>query len=90
MKGIKRRHLPYTKFKAFMKENGISQRELADILGKSVPALNQNINGTGGDFSIAELRIICSKYNISSDDYFLRPWVSNMKHEKVRRVLEGS
>lgn len=79
MRQVKRRHFPYAKFKAFLVENNINQREVAELLGKSVSAFNQNINGTGGDFSIAELRVICEKYNLSSDDYFLRPQVSKMK-----------
>ncbi|WCR29741.1 helix-turn-helix domain-containing protein [Paenibacillus thiaminolyticus] len=76
MKQVKRRHTPYTKFKAFLEETGVKQNELAKLLGKSTSALNQNLNGTGGDFSIAELRIICTTFQISADDYFLRPEVS--------------
>lgn len=79
LKNTKRRHTPYTKFKAYMQENGINQRDLADLLGKSPSALNQNLNGTGGDFSLAEIRIICLKFGISSDEYFLHPGVSNTK-----------
>lgn len=77
MKGTKRRHTPYTKFKAFLGENGVIQREVAELLGKSTSALNQNLNGTGGDFSVVELRVMCAAYEISADDYFLRPEVSN-------------
>lgn len=76
---VKRRHTPYTKFKAFLEEVGINQSELAKLLKKSNSALNQNLNGTGGDFSISEIRIICAAYGISADEYFLRPGVSNTK-----------
>ncbi|MGG0756032.1 helix-turn-helix domain-containing protein [Brevibacillus laterosporus] len=76
MKHVKRRHVPYTKFKAFLDESGVNQKEVAQLLGKSASALNQNLNGTGGDFSVAELRIICTNYKISADEYFLRPEVS--------------
>ncbi|MDR9794065.1 helix-turn-helix domain-containing protein [Aeribacillus composti] len=79
MKEVKRRHIPYTKFKAFLVENNISQSEVAKLLGKSKSALNQNINGTGGDFSLSEIRLICQHYNISADEYFLYPQVSNSK-----------
>lgn len=79
MKDTKRRHAPYTKFKAFLDERGINQREIAQLLGKSASAFNQNLNGTGGDFSIAEVRLICSTFKISADEYFLHPGVSNMK-----------
>ncbi|EPY07454.1 hypothetical protein PAALTS15_10025 [Paenibacillus alvei TS-15] len=71
-----RRHTPYTKFKAYLDETGVKQKELAYLLGKSTSALNQNLNGTGGDFSVAELRLICATFKISADEYFLRPEVS--------------
>lgn len=77
-----RRRVPYLKFKAFLVENNISQSELARLLGKSKSAVNQNINGTGGDFSLEEVRLICQKYNISADEYFLYPHVSESKREE--------
>ncbi|MGG4552562.1 helix-turn-helix domain-containing protein [Paenibacillus humicus] len=79
MKSVNRRHAPYTKFKAFLSENGVKQSEVATLLGKSNSALNQNLNGTGGDFSLSEVRVICLHYGISADEYFLRPQVSNTK-----------
>ncbi|MGD6894322.1 helix-turn-helix domain-containing protein [Bacillus infantis] len=92
MKEITRRHVPYSKFKAFLVENRINQREVADLLGKSISALNQNLNGTGGDFSLEDLRVICNKFNISADDYFLYPGVSNMKlrHEEVKHDVTAT
>lgn len=81
LKHTKRRHTPYTKFKAFLDETGVIQKEVADLLGKSTSAFNQNLNGTGGDFSISEIRVICEKFKISADDYFLRPCVSNLKQK---------
>lgn len=80
MRDIRRRHTPYTKFKAFLDERGINQKEVADLLGKSTSALNQNLNGTGGDFSLSEVRLICKTYQISADEFFLHPMVSNSKH----------
>lgn len=76
MKNIKRRHVPYLRFKAFLVVNSISQRDVAELLGKSVSAINQNINGTGGDFSLSEVRLICGKYKINVDVYFLGLLVS--------------
>jgi transcriptional regulator with XRE-family HTH domain len=77
MKNIKRRHTPYTKFKAYLDEKDINQSEIAILLEKSTSALNQNLNGTGGDFSVTEVRTICIKFQISADEYFLHPEVSN-------------
>lgn len=80
MKNVKRRHSPYTKFKAYLDENDINQKEVAALLGKSRAAFNQNLNGTGGDFSLSEVRLICKTYNISADEFFLYPGVSKVKH----------
>lgn len=75
-KTVKRRHTPYTKFKAYMAENNIKQTDLSKLLGKAVPTINQNLNGTGGDFSMADVRKICIEYGISADTYFINPKVS--------------
>lgn len=72
----RRRHTPYSKFKAFMQENSIKQEELAKLLGKSITSVNQNLNGTGGDFSMADVRTICKAYKISSDSFFINQKVS--------------
>lgn len=89
MKDVKRRHTPYTKFKAFLDERHVNQSEVAKLLEKSTSALNQNLNGTGGDFSVQEVRVICANFNISADEYFLHPEVSKMKHfEELNYALE--
>lgn len=68
---VVRRHEPYRKLKALIVEKGISQKDLAVKLGKSRTALNQNLNGTGGDFSLTDVRLICEIFQISADDYFV-------------------
>lgn len=73
---VVRRHEPYTKFKAYLDEKNIKQSEVARLIGKSKTALNQKLNGTGGDFSISEIRIICNEFNISCDEFFVSPKVS--------------
>lgn len=83
MKEVKRRHAPYTKLKAYLNEIGLSQVELARSLGLSKSALNQKINGTGGDFTIREVRQICKLLNISADEFFIEPKVSNSKQKEV-------
>lgn len=86
MKEIERRHTPYLKFKAFLVENKIPQSDVAHLLGKSLSALNQNLNGTGGDFSLKEVRVMCKEFNISADEYFLYPAVSKMKPEEIMEI----
>lgn len=71
MREINRRREPYTKFKAFLVENNIKQSEVAKLLNKSNSALNQNINGTGGDFSVVELKLLHHTYGVSIDKYFI-------------------
>ena len=66
-KDIKRKRDPYTRFAIFLKENNIAQSEIARLLGKGVSAVNQNINGTGGDFTVSEVIKICETYNLSAD-----------------------
>lgn len=61
----KRKRKPYTEFSKFLIENNIGQSELAKLLNKSVSAVNQNINGTGGDFTVGEAILICERYNLS-------------------------
>lgn len=70
-KKVKRRHTPYTKFKAYMEECEIKQKDLAELLGKAIPTVNQNLNGTGGDFSLDDIRKICHTYGISADAFFI-------------------
>ncbi|REK69312.1 helix-turn-helix transcriptional regulator [Paenibacillus paeoniae] len=82
MKELKRRHTPYTKFKAYLFENGCSQQELATMLGKSRYAVNQNLNGTGGDFSLKEVRKMCAIFSIPADDFFIYPQVSKTKQSE--------
>ena len=80
MSNVKRRHTPYTKFKALMQEQNIRQKELALLLNKTVTSINQNLNGTGGDFSMCEVRKICLAYNISCDTFFIKQKVSLTKY----------
>ncbi len=71
-----RKRNPYFKFRAFLDENGIKQVDVAKVLGVTKVTVNKKINGTGGDFSLPELRKICEVYNISADVYFINNMVS--------------
>lgn len=68
---------PYFRLKGYLAENDIKQREVAKLVGKSPAAFNQNINGTGADFSARDIRIICENYKLSADEYFFNQKVSN-------------
>jgi len=74
MAGLK--HQPYTKFMAWMKENNVSNNDIADLLAVHKSVVSKRLNGTGADFSIEEVRIICVHYGISADTYFVAYKVS--------------
>lgn len=76
-KEVKRKHQPYYKFRTLLQEKGIKQKEVAELIGKGVSAFNQNLNGTGTDFSVSEVRLICKTYSISADEFFINNTVSN-------------
>lgn len=57
------------KFKAWLVENGISQKDLAEFLGITVVSVNRKLNGSE-DFTIKQIRAICEKYGISADEFF--------------------
>ncbi|MCI1574707.1 MAG: helix-turn-helix domain-containing protein [Weizmannia coagulans] len=82
---IPRRHRPYKKIKAFLVENGISQKELGRALNKSQSAINQKLNGTGGDFSLNEVRIMAMKYGIPTS-YFFEGFVPKKEQHKCKEL----
>lgn len=75
-KGARCRYAPYSKLKAWMSENGVRQKDMAELLGVGISAINQKLNATGGDFSMAEVRKICEHYRISADSFFVTQRVS--------------
>lgn len=65
-----RRHLPYNKIKAFLVENNISQKEVGLVISKSPSAVNQKLNGTGGDFSLEEARLMSLNLGVPRAYFF--------------------
>lgn len=62
---------PYYKFKMWMDMNGVKQKEVACLIGKTAPVFCQNINGVNGDLTTSETKKICNYYGISADEYFV-------------------
>lgn len=60
----------YFKLKGFLAEKNIKQKVVADMLGISVPTFNKKLNGTAGDFSVSEARVICEKLNTDARIFF--------------------
>ncbi|MGJ8902479.1 helix-turn-helix domain-containing protein [Staphylococcus aureus] len=67
---MKRRREPYMDLKKYMLENSIRQKDLAKALKKSPSAINQNLNGTGGDFSLNEARVLSNDFAIPIEYFF--------------------
>ena len=66
----------YTKFRAWMQENNVKQKHIAEILGLSIASVSAKLSGVSGDFSMADVRKICEYYKISADTYFVKQKVS--------------
>ena len=58
------------KFKAWLTENKIKQKEVADLLGISRELLNAKLNGRQ-EFTLSQVRRLCEYYKISADDFFV-------------------
>lgn len=69
MKNKKMIHNPYSKFKGWLRENGLTYKDIAELIGNSVPTVNAKINGQS-DFSLAEVNIIINKYGLDSAIFF--------------------
>lgn len=54
------------KFKAWMVENRIPQKEIMNLLNLSQTSINKKVNGKE-DFSLSQIRTICEKYKLSAD-----------------------
>lgn len=65
----------YTKFKAWMKENGVKNSDIAKLLDITEATASKKLNGTS-DFTVEEIRTICTHYSISADTYFIAYKVS--------------
>lgn len=58
------------KFKGYLAEHNIKQREVAEILGIKVQNLNRKLNGWE-PFTLAQVKTLCKHYGISADEYFV-------------------
>lgn len=54
------------KFKAWLVQNGIKQKDVAELLGIAEENLSAKINGRQ-NFTLAQVKVICEHYKISAD-----------------------
>lgn len=53
-------------FKGWCVARGIRQKEIADLLGLGIQSVNNKLNGKE-DFTLPQIKTICTHYNISAD-----------------------
>ena len=58
------------KFKGYCAENGIKQKEIAELLGIDKSNVNLKMNGKQ-PFTLEQVKTICKHYGISADIYFV-------------------
>ena len=58
------------KFKGYCAEHGIKQKEIAELLGIDLSNVNEKLNGKQ-QFTVSQIRLLCDRYGISADDYFI-------------------
>lgn len=58
------------RFKGYCAEHNIRQKEIADLLGINQSNTNEKMNGKQ-NWTLDQIRILCKRYNISADDYFI-------------------
>ena len=64
--------MAYNKLKAYFVENGIKQKEVAELLGISRVTLSYKLNRyRNSDFTLEEVRTLCSWYNLPAGEFFL-------------------
>jgi len=54
------------KFKAWMVEHRVTQKDIMELLDLSRTSVNKKVNGKE-DFTLIQIRTMCEKYNLSAD-----------------------
>lgn len=57
-------------FKGWMADNGVKQKEIAELLGISITATNAKVNQRQ-DFTLEQIKKICAHYGISADIFLV-------------------
>jgi predicted XRE-type DNA-binding protein len=61
---------PYYKFKGYLAENNIKQKNVAETLEISQATFSKRLNGKGGDFTIQDAKKICLALGIKAEIFF--------------------
>lgn len=73
----------YNKLKGLLKERGINNSDLAELLSVHRVTVSNKLNRSqGADFTMTEVRKLCLYLDISADIYFLSAGRENTTKEK--------
>lgn len=62
---------PYAKFKGYLAENEIKNKEVAQLLGVTETTFSKKINRKGQDFTADQIRTLCNNYQLDANKFFL-------------------
>lgn len=84
-------NIKYLELKKFFLSKNIKQYEIADLLGIDRSTFNSKLNSNSADFTLSEVRILCKKFNLDANKYFLFDFsVPNKEQNWKRWVLQAS
>ena len=67
-----RKRQPYNKIKAFLVENGIKHKDVAELLDMTPNTISKKLNGFGGDFTLSEVKRLHNGFRVPIE-YFFEP-----------------
>lgn len=62
---------PYLKLKAYFVEKDIPFKDVAKVLGITEQNFSAKINRNGQDFTLPQVRKLCSEYSLDPNEFFL-------------------
>lgn len=66
---MKKIHEPYSKFKGWLRSNGLTYKDIAELLGLSVATVSSKINGHS-DFLLSEIQVIKQHFHLDNGIFF--------------------
>ncbi|MBS4190349.1 XRE family transcriptional regulator [Bacillus sp. FJAT-49705] len=73
---------PYNKIKAFLVENKIKHRDVANILKTKPNTISKKLNGFGGDFTLKEAQLMHIELGVPIA-YFFEPGVPKKEQRYI-------
>ena len=67
----KNKKVKYIELKKFILEKNMKQQELANLLGIDRSTFNSKLNSNEAEFTLQEMRILCKKYDLDANKFFL-------------------